>query len=476
MKIDEALELGGARPQATSSGAKAALFAVGEREAPASEAPAPVASSPGAEGLRDGAAKVIASQVGLGLAGLASLPVLTRQLGAAAYGEFSLFVTLVGLVTYLDVARQLLIREEASAEVGVRERVGVARVSMLWITALASVVGLVALPIGAAAALTVAAALHGSASRDFASLSASGRVGYANGARNWAWAGAFLTCAALCLLGSPTWALAWPFVGANLALALLYRRALPKQEPCVGAIAALRHSPAAARLRRAGLDLLGFSLAAGAITVLDRVLLDELIGGEAFGVYCGAADVAMRLHIVGSALAAALFPHLARELRERGYEHAARRFVSVASVTACLYFAGLALGIAIAPAVLPLLLGESFSASTPIFIALLVVLYLHSFGFLATPWQRAQGDFCSQRRAYTLAMVLMVAVGLFAIPRWGAWGAVVAFAAARTAELQLVAVEALRMPREVLPRWKLAAATLMFASLAALGAWRVWEA
>ncbi len=475
MKIDEAHELGGAPTQAVSSRSKATLFAVSETDRrPRAAAPSPPLA-PRREGLRDGAAKVVASQVVLGLSGLASLPVLTRQLGPAVYGEFSLFVALVGFVTYQDVARQLLIREETSHATSADERAAVARLSASAVTAFAFAIGLVLLPLSAAIALGVAAGMHGLGSHDFARLSAHGRVGFANAARNVAWAAAFAASAALSLSALPAWIIAWPFAGANLALWLVYRRAAgpPESPAAVRALATLRSSTQRTRLQSAALDLLGYGLAASAISVLDRVMLDEFIGGEAFGLYCGAADVALRLHVFSSALSAALYPLLAREVEAHGYESAARRFVAIASTAAPLYFTALAGGIVLAPTLLPWLLGSSFTPSTPIFIALLVALFVHSFGFLATPWQRAQGDFCTQRRAYVLAACAMVAVGLVAIPLWGAWGAVATFAAARTAELQLLALETRRIPRAILPRRKVLAAATMFCLLVALGAWRI---
>lgn len=475
MKIDEAQELGGARAQAVSSRSKATLFAVDAGERPGSTAASSEPRPARPEGLRDGAAKVVASQAVLGLSGLASLPVLTRQLGPAAYGEFSLFVALVGFVTYQDVARQLLIREETSNATNEDERAAVARLSALSVTALAFAVGLALLPPASAIALGVASGLHGLGSRDFARLSAHGRVGFANAARNVAWAAAFAASAALSVSALPAWTVVLPFAGANFALWLAYRRAAGPRESTTGlrALATLRASSQRERLQKAALDLLGYGLAASAISVLDRVMLDEFIGGEAFGLYCGAADVALRLHVISSALSAALYPLLAREVEKHGYERAATRFVAITSAATPLYFIALAGGIALAPTLLPWLLGSSFAPSTPIFIALLVALFVHSFGFFATPWQRAQGDFCTQRRAYVLAVCLMVAVGLVAIPLWGAWGAVATFAAARSAELQLLALESLRIPRAILPRWKLAAAASMFGALVALGAWRI---
>ena len=52
-----------------------------------------------------GTGQVLASQAALAAAGLGALPILGRELGPGAYGEFSLYVTLLGVVTYQDVAR-----------------------------------------------------------------------------------------------------------------------------------------------------------------------------------------------------------------------------------------------------------------------------------------------------------------------------------------------------------------------------------
>jgi len=435
-------------------------------------------SSSRATGLGATAATMAASQVVLAAVGLVSLPILTRQLGPHAYGQFSLFVTLIGVVTYQDVARQLLIREETVRDSSEGERAGLARLSLVFITLLALGVGWIALSPADALVLALGSALHGLASRDFSALSAAGRAGFANAARNLAWAGAFAACAALCFVQTQTWVLGCAFAAANAALIFAYRRAAPARPrgAAAGWWTALRTSPRRERFRSAALDLFGFGLATSVITCLDRVMLDEWVGGEALGVYSGAADVALRLHVVSSALSAALFPLLTRELVERGYHAAAQRLVAIVSRVAPLYFAALAAGMFLAPHALPWLLGESFRASSPLLIALLALLYVHAFGYFLTPWQRARGDFCTQRRAYVLGVCLMALVGAFAIPRWGAWGAVAAFAAARSAELQLVVIEAARLPREVLPRWKLATAGGMFALLALLGAWRVAEA
>ena len=64
----------------------------------------------------------------------------------------------------------------------------------------------------------------------------------------------------------------------------------------------------------------------------------------------------------------------------------------------------------------------------------------------------------------------MVVVGLVLIPTLGAVGALVAYLVSRVAEVQLFVHEARRLPRSVLPRWKVATVLGMVVALSALAA------
>jgi len=98
---------------------------------------------------------------------------------------------------------------------------------------------------------------------------------------------------------------------------------------------------------------------------------------------------------------------------------------------------------------------------------------VHLWGFLLTPWQRARGDFAAQRRAYGIAAVVMVATGLVLVPPLGLVGAVLAYFAARSAEVLLFARELHHVPRCALPRWKLATLAAMYVALISLAAFKV---
>jgi O-antigen/teichoic acid export membrane protein len=335
-----------------------------------------------------------------------------------------------------------------------------------------------------AAALVLATLLHGLASRDYATLAIAGRVGSATAIRNFAWAGAFTGVALLSSVASGPLVFAGPFVLANLVTWLAYRRlAGPPVAERAEAVdapwwarasgwATLARSSEWPRYRTAILDLLGFTLAAAAITSLERVLLDRTAGADELSLYCGAADVALRIQVIGSALSATIYPTFAKLVSERGEVQAARQFLRVASWVVSAYFVGLLLLLALDTTLLDLLLGPAFAESRPLFVLLLIGVFVHSLGYLLTPWQRARGDFATPRASYIRAAVVMLAVGCLAVPAWGALGAVIAYLSARTAELQLALIELRRMPRHLHAGRKFALAGVMFAVLTALCLWR----
>ena len=392
-----------------------------------------------------GTTQVLASQVVLAAIGLATLPVLGRQLGSALYGDFSLFVMLLGVVTYQDVARQLLIHAQANKDAGEEQLDALARLSTTAIVALALGAGLFVLEPLTAVALAGAALLHGISSRDYATLAVDGNVGAASAIRNFAWACAFASVAGLAFVSKSPLAYAAPFVVANALIALSYRTLAGPRAKVASSCgpwwarasgwAQLQHAEQWPKWRSKASDLLGFTLASSVIVVADRVLLDKTVGGDELGLYCGAADLVLRVHVVSSALAAALYPSLASLLHDRGYAFAAQHFVRVATWIVCAYFLGLAALLCLDRAALTTFLGPAFAAAQPVFVLLVVGSFVHALGFLLTPWQRAQGDFDSQRRAYTNAAVAMVAVGTVLVPLYGAIGAACAYLVARSIRL-----------------------------------------
>lgn len=447
--------------------------------------PAPArAGEPGGEGpgrlglaspraLFGNLAQLLGSHAALALLGLASLPVLARNLGPAAYGYFSLFVTGLGLAANLDFSRPLLIRELARAGHGAeRARLASLAAASAWCLApLAALGGVVFLGPLAGVGLGLAVFLHASASASYAELAAHGRVGLAGALRNGAWCAALLAVVGLSFVVESAHAWVWPFVAANLALLVLYRRRAPGGPPF-----AAPHVELLRAHRGPALDLVGFGLAAAVLVAADKLLLERTASADEFGRYVAQYDLALKVNLLSTALGNVLYPALSRLHHERGEREAARHFVRAASWIAAGYFVFLATLLLLDRQVLGLALGDAFAGGFSPYPLLVLGAFVHLFGFLITPWQRARGDFRTHRRVYFGSAALMLLVGALAVPAYGVAGAAAAYLSARVGEVALVAHEARRTERGVLSRGRLAVLAAMALTLAALATWRVLAA
>jgi O-antigen/teichoic acid export membrane protein len=215
-------------------------------------------------------------------------------------------------------------------------------------------------------------------------------------------------------------------------------------------------------------DLLGFNLAMAVIVCADRVLLKRSAGPAEVGIYLGCLDLALKLSVVGGILGTVLYPLLASELNGPRAERAPRRFLRLARRILLVFFFVVLVLILADRDVVRLVLGPAYEKAHGLFSLALVGVFVHMLGFLITPWQRARGDFASQRRAYGLSAFLAVGAGLALIPGFGVRGAIVAFLCGHTAELLLLAAEVRATPRSLLPVRDLVALGTMIVLLLAL--------
>ncbi len=405
------------------------------------------------------------SQVLLGVVGIASLPILARNLGPSEYKDFSLFVILLGVVSYQDFARSLLVSALSRNDATEAEVSALARVSLVSIALLALVLGAVLLEPQSAVSLFIAAVFFGLSSRNFAAMSAAGRVASASALRNFSHALAFGGAAVLSLFAVNSWMYTGPFVLAQVALFVVYgrweRRAPAVAVPVgrswlarVTGLGALRASAEWPRFRRDMLDMWTFNLMASALMAVDRLFLPRFSSDAVAGLYNAHCDLAIKLNILSSAIGGVLLPMLARTSVTTGENAAARRLVRTANWAVPTAFAAVFVLILFHGELVGWILGADFLEGAHRYAWLLCGVFLQFFGFLVTPWQRARGDFTTQRRVYTRTAIATLAVGAILIPRFGADGAVATFLVARLAEVQLLVIESWRLESSILPRWK----------------------
>ena len=436
---------------------------------------------PSLHGLRSQArnlGQLLGSHVVVGVAGLASLPVLARNFGSEAYGRFSLFLLLLGALSNLDIARPILVRElsRGSAE-GHRtpdeETATALAATSAWLLGGAALaLGLLISSPLVAGVLAVAVFLHALTAAPFARLSAEGRVGVAGSIRNAYWALALVAIVAASFVTRSPHAWVWAFAGSNALILATYLRV----SPIPVATFRLPHLPSIARFRVQAKDVFLFALASAVVASCDRLLLEANATASAFGHYAGQYDLAIKINVVSAAVCSVVYPSFSRLHADEGGDAASAQFVRLVSRVATLYFVGLAVLIVAHDQILELVFGSAFASGVDldVYAFLLVGVFLHLFGFLITPYQRARGDFRTHRVAYMCSAGLMLVIGVLAIPRYGAAGAIATYLCARLAEVALIAIEVRRMPREVLPAWKVITLAGMVLTLAAL-AWLAFD-
>lgn len=420
----------------------------------------------------------LGSQLGshalLAAVGMAALPLLARNLGPARYGSFSLAVAILGLSSQLDLVRPRFVRSFARGEVDRAELATLWTVDLVLVSGLATLVAALGLGVVPALPIGIGALCFAAASREFALLSARGRVGTATAVRNLGWAAATIGAVLVTTVRPTGWAWLWCFPAANFGILVAYRALLASSGDSARALPGIGFDRAAwSRLVREVRDLLGHGLSVLVLGSADKLILERrATDPTASGAYMGQYDLAVKVHVISTALGATLYPQLSRAIQTEGSEAAAQRFLGFASKVAIAYFVGLALMLAFHDDLVRIVLGPDFVSAAPLFAWMLPGVFLAHFGFLFTPWQRARGDFASQRRAYGTGALVMLVVGLIAIPRFGAAGAVATYLAARAAECLLLLGERRSLGLEHRPTARLACAAGMAATLFALAWYR----
>lgn len=381
----------------------------------------------------------LGSQALLAAVGVAALPLLARNLGTERYGHFSLALAVLGLSSGLDLVRPRFVRGFARGDVDAREFASVWTIDILLVTGVATLLALVGLGAAAALPIGVGALAFAVASREFSWLAGNGRVGTVTAVRNLAWAAATVGAVVVSAVHPGGWAWLWCFPAVSAACLVAYR--ILARGADRAALPAPGWDVAAWRRARPDVrDLLGHGLAVLVLGSADKLLL-ERGGHEGAGAYMGQYDLAVKVHVISTALGAALYPIWSRSVRDGGIDAAARGFRRFASRASFAYFAVLALGVWFHQPIVRGVLGADFAPAAPLFAWMLPGVFLAHHGFLYTPWQRARGDFAGQRRAYATAAVVMVVVGALTIPRFGPAGAVATYLAARAADVLLLVGE-----------------------------------
>ena len=396
-------------------------------------------------------ANLLGSQVILGVVGLATLPVIARALGVGAYGEFSLFIILIGAINNLEFVRPLFIKEYVGAsEIKKAELHRVARVNIVFVVLVSVIFGWFFIDPVLIFSLCLIVLFQGLASPDYAWLALKGKVVSVNLVRNIIWSVTYLVITGGVLLYAEDFHYGFSFVIANMIVFLVYRymSTLTKSsEKNIGFNGVRKYLSNA-------LNISAFNLSGAVIVSVDKgILKDHVITGE-FGQYSAQADLAIKMNMVSNAISNMLYPILTTRIAESGKDLAFVLFRKVFFWTLLAYFTVVILLIAYSDQIVVQIFGDNFLGEHNYYAVFLFGIFLHMFSFLIVPWQRALGNFILPRKVYSAAALIMLVLGLLLIPRYGSDGAILTYLSARLAEIFLLVHMLYTLPKGSVKIWE----------------------
>jgi len=232
----------------------------------------------------------------------------------------------------------------------------------------------------------------------------------------------------LVLRGATVVAFAWVLIGEmGLGMATLWifaRRGGLKWSPRLVRLAAMR------RLMAEAWPLMFASLAIVVYMKIDEVMLRQMSGTTAVGIYAAAARLSEVWYCLPTALASSVLPGLLRARRDSPaeYEWAQQRYYDGSAAAAYLLSVPVALA---APWIVKLAYGVAFAEAGPI---LAVHIWSSIFVFLGVArgqWLVNEGHQAFYLVATLCGAVANIGLNLLLIPRWGgvgaAWATVVSY-------------------------------------------------
>ena len=373
--------------------------------------------------------KVLSGQALLGVVGLLCLPLIARGLGSDNYGNFSLFVIIMGAVFIFDFTRVLAVNKLSTADELSNEEISDYLSSMTIINSLFLFLFgffLSYLLLGASYSLPLAliGLFQSLASPYYAAMSCKGKVGNANLIRNIIWAFAYLASAYLVTITTYSNIYPWVFLFSNICIYILYKKFESINIYFVG-IAGVKSVLKIYWRDISNLWL--FNISAGVNTTTDKSLVKKFEPGVMFGQYSAQADMAQKLNMLSQAISAVLFPMLASKFSSDGVSATLKVFSKYFILASIGFFVIIFPCVLWSYEIIIFLFGEEFISEYNFYAAFLVGVYANLLGFLIVSLHRAMNNFVEPRTEYLKAATLLAVCGLLTVPKYGVLAAFIIY-------------------------------------------------
>ncbi len=177
----------------------------------------------------------------------------------------------------------------------------------------------------------------------------------------------------------------------------------------------------AARLLAAALPLVGAGLLVAVYLRVEQVLVRELLGDAAAGVYFAAARLAEQWSLLPAVLVTAVYPLLALQPAEAAsQDRRMQQLFDALTLLGLLIAVGMTL---VGPWLIPLFFGPTYQAAVPVLIVLAWTAPIIFNGAARAQWLLLAGRTVYHIPSALLGIAANVALGLWALPRFGPAGA-----------------------------------------------------
>jgi O-antigen/teichoic acid export membrane protein len=403
----------------------------------------------------------VLATVAVAVSGLANVIVLAHHVDLVLFGAIGLSVLLMNGIAAFDGIRPVIILRWADPDEPKHNLFGSV---LLYSMATGGVVGIGALLIawnsgfgfGTAVILGCACMLHFPASGIASFLDALKDTLYTGTTRSLGWCLVYSVFMGLALGGTGLWAYLSALVLFQLALIALYALRLSKNSDVTMSMAE-RDFAQIARIARATVDVLGFNLAAVVLGIADRLAVNALVGVQAYGLYAGPYDLAVRPNAIFRVLATVSLPELvhrgARAFTGQWWVLLVATFwlTSIVSITTA----------AFSETVVVFALGKTFSASATSFGLLVGTLPFFALSYFGAVLCQATGEFRLQRQVFVWGALGFIVVLAPLVLSHGLEGAALAVVLARFVDPVLIGLLLNRLGLRV-AYWQCSAALAVY--------------
>jgi len=377
------------------------------------------------------------------LAGLISIPILTRTLSPNTFGHVSLILIFLNLFTLLEGTRQVFIKFYHKWK-EVEKRKEFLRTS--WVLSwMSSILGTMvvlliltflfdSLSIIEIIFLSLSAGLYLLMSNPWAQLEAEEKVGLAALVRAIVWVLVYVSFIIYSLYGAPIEFYALSLMLMNGLLLVLYSGLQQKRQNYSSKTNWGMFREMVNEIK----SVILFNFWVAVMNFSDRLIISRILPITDLGYYTAQYELGVRGNGLANTACTVLFPTFSLSVEKKGVYAAVPLWLSISKWLFLTIYLFTLIGFGFSKEIIELYAGAPYAGYNYIFKIVMIGVAINTLGFMAVLLQRADCDFTSQGMAYCIGAVIGIVLAYPLIKTLGLLGGALTYLIMRIADLILI--------------------------------------